>query len=310
MNSARISIVIPVRNDPEGLSSTLGSLARQAEIASRDYEVIVIDNDSNDATPEVIRRHIENYPVRIVSFIESAASGSYGARNLGIEKAQAPVLAFLDADVTVPTDYVAKVLGYFDHDPGLEYLGCRVDVYPSSSRLASKYDAIHAFPVEKYFQLYRFVPTCCLTLRRSLLDRTGLFESCLESGGDTEFAVRAEAAGAKKHFARDLTVRHPARRNYLELIRKRARLGRGAAQLHSLAPARFSSKSISFAEHLVPSNPLRILRDARERGIPLSFIEAMRMGPMKLPLTWAHLLAFTKESRRAPRKARREKGYS
>lgn len=293
----RISVIVPVYNDPPGISCTLDSILGQG-LAPEGYEVLVVDNGSTDTTPAVIRDFAARHPERIRSFVERDVKSSYAARNLGVAKARAPLLAFLDADVTVPVDYLDRLLSTFDHQPSLEYLGCRVDVHMASGTLASKYDAIHAFPVEKYFELYRFAPTCCLTVRRGLFERAGPFNPLLESGGDTEFAARADTVHASKRFVMDLVVRHPARETYRDLLKKRARLGRGAAQLHALDPARFARRSFSVLEHLIPSNPLRIQRDARQRRIPLSTIEAIRMSPMKLPLTWTHWLAFAWESRR------------
>lgn len=299
MRTPEISVIIPVYNDPEGIADTLDSLLEQSLPWSA-YEVLVVDNGSSDRTVEVINDYAHRYADLVFLLTMKNIRSSYAARNTGAARAKGPMLAFLDADVTVGRNYLAAVLNYLTVE-GLEYLGCRVEVVPRGGTLASKYDAIHAFPTEKYFEYYRFVPTCCLSICRELLERLGPFNDRLESGGDTEFSVRAERARVRKGFARDITVRHPARENYASLLNKRMRLGRGAAQLNHLDPIRFAPRRFSFVEHVLPSNPLRIGRDASERGIPISVLEAMLMSTFKLPLTWAHLAAYARESRRLKR---------
>ena len=50
-----ISIVVPVYNDPDGIRATLESLLAQS--TGREYRVVVVDNDSTDRTPEVVRSY-------------------------------------------------------------------------------------------------------------------------------------------------------------------------------------------------------------------------------------------------------------
>lgn len=290
-----VSVIVPVYNDAKGIADTLDSLLNQS-LNPDEYEILVVDNGSTDGSLEVVREY-GGGNARVIALEEHRIRGSYAARNKGIANAQGGVLAFIDANVTVPPEYLQSLLRYLHHGE-LEYMGCRVEVVASADGLAEKYDSIHAFPTDKYFELYGFVPTCCLSVRRELLQRTGPFDERLESGGDTEFAKRAERAQARKGFAQDLTVRHPARKRYSELLRKRMRLARGAAQLNYLDPVHFRKKRFLISECLLPSNPLRIARDAVERRVSLTVPEAVVLSTFKLPLAWAYCAAFLRESRR------------
>jgi GT2 family glycosyltransferase len=186
-----------------------------------------------------------------------------------------------------------------------EYLGCNVKVDVRVQSLAAKYDAIHAFRTDVYFTRDRFVPTCCLSVRRALLERVGLFQESLESGGDWEFSLRAEQAGARKRFAGDVTISHPARTTVSALLKKRMRLGRGAAQRNRLDPARFKVRTARLRDYL-PSNPLRIKREAMERGIEVSTLESVMLSAFKPPLTWAYWNSFARELRRLDEPSKRK----
>lgn len=296
MTAPPISVIVPVYNDPQGVADTLDSLLDQTLPADA-YEILVVDNGSTDGTRAVVQGYVARHPGRVQLHVEGEIRSSYAARNRGIQAARGAVLAFLDADVTVDPDYLEKVSAHIG-DRDLDYLGCRIEVRARGKGLAEVFDVIHAFPAEQYFSMYRFVPTCCLTVRRSLIERAGPFDARLESGGDTEFSRRVERFGARKGFAHDVRIVHPARRTYRALVKKRLRLGRGAAQLHAIDPARFGVKRFSVREHLMPSNPLRILRVASQKGVPLGIGAALLLSGFKLPLGWAHLYSFMRESRR------------
>lgn len=289
----RLSVIIPVYNDPSGIRDTLESILQQSLTPSA-YEIIVVDNGSTDGTLEAVSHYLTRCSGQLNLQVENAIRGSYAARNRGINVAQGEICAFLDSDVTVPFDYLQKVSDYLAN---YDYIGCRVKVVPTSSSIAAKYDAIHSFRTDIYFERDRFVPTCCLSVRRSLIDRVGPFDARLESGGDREFAMRADEVGAHKGFATDICVAHPARTSLKALKSKRMRLGRGAAQRTHLDPARFGSREFRVWDYL-PSNPLRIKRDAESRGLSVSVLEMVLMSTFKVPLTWAYRSSFARESRR------------
>ncbi|KUR80829.1 glycosyltransferase family A protein [Novosphingobium sp. FSW06-99] len=90
---ARISVVLPVCNAAATLPALLGSLRAQTLSA---FELIAIDDGSNDNSLEILLHH-----AALDSRIHALARGNGGvatARNLGVEVASAPLIAFLDAD--------------------------------------------------------------------------------------------------------------------------------------------------------------------------------------------------------------------
>lgn len=88
-----LSIIIPVYNDWTALDSCLDSLAKQ--IHPPDFEVIVVDDGSEEVAPEPVRRYAGRIPLTIVG---QPHSGIPAARNHGIQVAQGAILLFTDAD--------------------------------------------------------------------------------------------------------------------------------------------------------------------------------------------------------------------
>lgn len=237
-----VSIIIPVYNDPEGLSDTLDSLTNQEYPADK-YEILVVDNDSDDRTPEVARSYAERSP-NIIVLTEDEIQSSYAARNKGIEHATGQILAFVDADVKVDQHWLETGVDALN-SRNLDYMGCRVDVFipPGNETFAAKYNQRTDFPVERFIEVDNFAPTCALFVRKGVIEDVGVFDDNLISGGDFEFGNRVHAAGYSLGYESTVIVHHPARTTLKAIFKKSYRVGIGSAQLAHQYPDRFGTLS-------------------------------------------------------------------
>lgn len=112
----RVSVVVPVFNGASTLAGTLGSVFAQT---FTDFEVIVVDDGSTDATPHILR-DIGDPRLRVLSFANGGPSAS---RNRGIGEARGEYIAFLDADDQWTPDKLALQVAALDANPraGLVY---------------------------------------------------------------------------------------------------------------------------------------------------------------------------------------------
>jgi glycosyltransferase involved in cell wall biosynthesis len=124
-----LSVVIPTHNRAPLLEAALASLASQSLSPSK-FEVIVVDDGSTDATPEVCERWSSRLPLNRMGIRQS---GIAAAKNLGVFAARGPIVLYFDDDdladenllaehlkthARYPLDNVA-VLGYTDWAPTL-----------------------------------------------------------------------------------------------------------------------------------------------------------------------------------------------
>lgn len=101
----RVSIVIPAYNEEGMIQECLDAIFQQTVAAD---EVIVVDNNSTDATRDILRK----YGGRLV-VLHEARQGVYYARNTGLDAAQGDVIGRIDADTRLPPWWVERVLGIF-----------------------------------------------------------------------------------------------------------------------------------------------------------------------------------------------------
>lgn len=85
-----LSVIIPAYNAAPYIGATIDSVLDKTE---NEHEVIVVDDGSTDATPQILRRYED--VIRIVRLDDRGLSAS---RNAGIEIASGTWLAFLDGD--------------------------------------------------------------------------------------------------------------------------------------------------------------------------------------------------------------------
>ena len=274
-----ISVIIPVYNDPDGIKTTLESLLTQ----STDHQIVVVDNDSTDHTPEVVRAYEKDHD-HLTLVHETEIQSSYAARNTGIRHTDSDLLAFVDADMTVPEDWLESALQTFQTTDA-DYMGCNVELtLPENPPLPARYDHHTGFPVEGYLEHQQFAPTCCLFTRRTVFEDVGLFDHRLESGGDKEFGNRVHDTGYDLNFAADVTMYHPTRNSLRAHVKKDRRVGRGLCQLQRFHPDRYGTPG-------VPPRPSGIKRP--ERNLPTK--DRLAFGALSRLLTAVRGLGYYEE---------------
>lgn len=100
----KVSIVIPVYNEADGLEACLESVAAQSVAP---YEVIVVDNNSTDNTAAIAQSF------SFVKLLREPKQGVVHARNTGFDAVTGDIIGRIDADSILPTNWVAQVKAVF-----------------------------------------------------------------------------------------------------------------------------------------------------------------------------------------------------
>jgi glycosyltransferase involved in cell wall biosynthesis len=167
-----ISVIVTCHNAEDTIGDALASVARQTRLPD---EVIVVDDGSSDGSLAAIARHAPDAQV-----IAQENRGVSSARNAGIAAARGDLIAFLDDDDTWHPTKLARQVEVLARHPGLDLLATswsRAEPVPAPDaplRWLTRLD----LAIMNQFQ------TSTVLVRRTLLDRTGGFQSMLDGVED------------------------------------------------------------------------------------------------------------------------------
>jgi len=101
----KTSVIIPVYNEEDCILNCMKSLKKQTY---KDFELILVDDGSNDKTREIIKEFMKkNKRVRL---IEGEHKGPGFSRNLGVKKSKGKILVFVDADMSFHRNFLKHLL--------------------------------------------------------------------------------------------------------------------------------------------------------------------------------------------------------
>lgn len=220
--AVRASVIMPARNAADTLPDQLDALALQD--ADFVWELLVVDNGSTDATPEIARGYADRIPE--VRLLTCERRGANAARNTGAEAARSDRLLFCDADDVVDPGWVrAMTAALTTYDA----VGGRLDNDTFPSGFMPRYP--EGVPVSAGF-LPRAI-TANFGVRRAVWSEIGGFSEDYQYGStDTEFCWRLQLAGHGLHYAPDAVVAYRHRNTLRSAARKAYLTGKAQVRLY------------------------------------------------------------------------------
>jgi dolichol-phosphate mannosyltransferase len=132
----QISLIIPTLNEAENLPLLLPRLA--AALAGRDWEAVIVDDASRDATAAVCQELSKNHPIKFLSRLH-ATNGLSGAVLHGMAQASGAYFVVMDADLQHPPERIAPLLEPLEKGEADFTLGSR---YIEGGGMAEKFGVI------------------------------------------------------------------------------------------------------------------------------------------------------------------------
>jgi len=182
------SVIISVYNKEQHIAQTIESVLNQT---FKDFEIIIVNDGSTDKSEAIINR-FKDHRIKLLSIRNQGASN---ARNTGIKEAVSDYIALLDGDDTWHVSY-------------LQYMFDAIRKFPNSSvfsaAIAQKYDEkivpvsyafkqLERFKTHNFFEAsekYAVITSSSVVFKTSILEKTGLFETSIISGQDTDLWIR------------------------------------------------------------------------------------------------------------------------
>ncbi len=244
-----LSVIVPVRNRPAEIEACLDSL-RNLDYPAEKMEVIVVDDASQDHTPETVAR----YPkVRLIRMSQHRQASF--CRNRAAEIARGDILAFIDSDCLADPTWLKELVPAF-RDPSLGALGGRVDAAGQANGL-DRYEKVKSalkmgswFKRSEQREQFFYVPACNFLVRRVHFRDLGGFRESLHVGEDVDFCWRLQDAGHALEYRPLGRVAHKHRNRLAAFCTRRFQYGTSEPVLQSLHVHRVKTLYLPWTESL------------------------------------------------------------
>lgn len=208
------SIIIPCRNAGRTLEKCIKALLA-SDYPAGSFEIIVSDDRSTDNSLEIAR----SYPVKIAETRQKSGPG--GARNRGAELASNECLIFLDSDIIVEQETLAKFNAAINRYPAytvIQAIYGAGDYKTSFSRFQQNWFSYFYTLRENYPT--GTLSTSCIAIKKSDFMDAGKINPHLRTNEDTEFGYRLALEGGKILICTDIEVFHDSELNLKTFIKR------------------------------------------------------------------------------------------
>lgn len=234
-----LSVVIPVRNEEAHLGIVLESLLAQDYPAER-YEILVVDGDSSDSTPQVVQDTVDAAGVSI-KLLRNPRRLSSAGRNVGVRDSSGEYIVFVDGHCEIPSEtFLRDTATTFEKSAA----DCLCRPQPLNTRMNGCFqNAVaharstalgHGRDSTIYNSSYEGTVNPCSAgamYRRTVFERVGFYDESFDAVEDVEFNYRVLKAGLIAYMSPCLEVRYQPRDRLDGLWRQMERYGRGRFRL-------------------------------------------------------------------------------
>lgn len=221
---SEVTVVVPTHNRADQLHRCLVSLDASAKAAALGVEIIVVDDGSSDATPDVLRAAARAGVAR--GLRRAVSGGPARARNLGWRAGTGRLVAFTDDDCEVDPGWLRSLVARISTAPA-QVAGVGGRVLPAASDPVSSYMTLHRI-LEPPASL-RYVVTANCIFHRAALERVGGFDEAVSTPGgeDPGLCLQLARLGYSFAFEPEAVVTHHYRSGFREFLRTFYRYGKG-----------------------------------------------------------------------------------
>ncbi len=189
----QISVVICTYNRVRFIQACLEHLFHQ-DLNKEDYEVLIINNNCNDGTTELVDNFIQNHPRLNIKQIIETNQGLSFARNRGFREAQSKLITYIDDDGEAFPNLLSSILSYFKSHQNV--VGAGGKVIPKYETEKPKWLTHHLRMMvtdidygETSFKCFgkKYPAGCNMTYRKEILQQVGGFNEALKWRVDDKY---------------------------------------------------------------------------------------------------------------------------
>ncbi|MFU8773503.1 MAG: glycosyltransferase family 2 protein, partial [Anaerolineales bacterium] len=213
--SPTVSIIVLTYNNLHYTCQCLESIINQTN--EPDYELIIVDNASEDSTPQYLEKFANLHPHTTV-VLNSKNEGFARGNNQAAARAHGEFLVFINNDTVVTPGWLVGLLKYLN-DPSVGMVGPVTNNSGNETRIKVDYsdlDGMESFAKEytdahvgQSFEI-PMLPLLCVALRRNTWEDVGPLDEQFGMGmfEDDDYSLRLKKKGYKLLCAEDVFIHH------------------------------------------------------------------------------------------------------
>lgn len=221
----RVSVIVVTYNKVELTDACLRGLERNTHYPN--VEIIVVDNNSRDDTPDYLRKWAERGENRI-AILNDENRGFAAANNQGLERATGEYFVLLNNDTYVTPGWLGTLVRHLQRDPTLGLVGPVTNSIGNEARIELAYStmdemerAARGYTAANMGKLYplRTAAFFCVAFSRTLYNEVGPLDEAFGIGmfEDDDYCRRVEQAGRHSACAEDVFVHHHLSASFNEI---------------------------------------------------------------------------------------------
>jgi glycosyltransferase involved in cell wall biosynthesis len=215
----KTSFIIIAYNEERNISNAINSILKQDEL--KNYEIIVVNDASQDKTVKIIKNFSKNNKnIKLIDLKKNQGRGN--ARDTGVKNAKGDYIAFIDADIILPKNWLntcLKEIKKYDVVGGIAVPDGDAMYIHDKFELKAKIKP-HTIEVSGSNGFYK----------KKVFDKIN-FNSKLKDGEDFEFIQILKKNKFSLKSIKNLIVKHRENKNYIESLKWLYQSGTGSMRL-------------------------------------------------------------------------------
>jgi GT2 family glycosyltransferase/glycosyltransferase involved in cell wall biosynthesis len=221
----KVSIVLVTYNNLNLTVQCVNSILRNT--AWPNYQLIVVDNGSQDGTGDYLERLRQEVPTAKV-ILNPDNRGFAAANNQGLREADGDILLLLNNDTVVPDGWLEPLVRHL-RDPSVGLVGPVTNAVGNEAKVEVSYTDIQQIQdfADRYTEAHKgrsfdisMLAMFCIAFRRGILEEVGYLDEAFGIGmfEDDDYSRRVQAAGYRTVCAEDAFIHHYGQASFRKLI--------------------------------------------------------------------------------------------
>lgn len=245
-----VSVIVPTYNGENKIVKALESLERQT---FRDFETIVVVDGSTDRTQTILKNRKFNLPSLKVIYQEN--KGRSGSRNRGAKEAQADLLLFLDDDMRLEEEGIAKHLAFHQSNKNpLLLMGAaledvalmKTDIQRYRATLSRKWSTISEKTLKPLTKDNFFLMAANFSIPKKIFDTLEGFDEKLTDAEDYDLGKRAMEQEMPIYFDGTIIGWHDDFITCKSYIKRQQQYQKAHEKLKALYPERYAESQYNY----------------------------------------------------------------